>query len=116
MLHCRASLLSHVPATLKLTRLSVDDKNAAVCMRGSSDHIGNEVTVAWCIEDTEAPVLSREVPRCHLNRDATLFLLLGLVHKVGEPEPNLIVYLCQPFHLLQLVVGEDAVLQEYLAG
>ena len=104
MLHCGASLLSHVPATLKLARLGVDDKNAAVCMRGSGDHIGNEVTVAWGIEDTEAPVLSREVLRCHLNRDATLLLLLGLVHKVGEAEPDLIVDFRQPFHLLKLMV------------
>ena len=72
--------------------------------------------MARSIKDAEAPIRCPEVPRGHFNREASLLLLLCLVHEVGEFKASLVIHLRFLLILPQLMVCKDTILEEYLTG
>ena len=72
--------------------------------------------MARSIKDAEAPIGCPEVPRGHFNRQASLLLLLCLVHEVGEFKASLVIQFRFLLVLPQLMVCKYAILEENLTG
>jgi hypothetical protein len=66
-------------AGFELTGTSSDDQDAAVSLRGSSDHVLNEISVAGSVNDGDVELRSLELPEGDVDGDTTLALGLQLV-------------------------------------
>jgi len=68
------------------------------------------------VQDSEISVWCLEVPCCDLDCHTTLLLFFRLIHHVGEGKAIFIINFCFTFVGSELLVGHDAVFEEYLAG
>merc|ERR1719347_2329490 len=73
-------------ASLELTMASGDDEHGTICLRGASDHVLDEIPVAWGIDDGYVVVLGLELPQSDVDGDTTLALSLELVQNPGVLE------------------------------
>jgi len=65
--------------SFELTSTSGDDKNGAVSLGGASDHVLDEITVAWGVDDGDIVPRGFELPESDIDGDTTLTLSLELV-------------------------------------
>jgi hypothetical protein len=65
--------------SLELTSTSGNDENGAVSLRGTSDHVLDEITVTGSVNDGDIVLLSLELPQSNIDGDTTLTLGLELV-------------------------------------
>lgn len=88
------SALSAFPTTLELRLGHIEHENATISLRCSSDHVCDEVTVTWGVQNRKIAIWCLEMSCGDFNGDTTLLLLLCVVHDVGELEASLVVDLC----------------------
>lgn len=65
--------------SLELTNTSGDDENGTVSLGGTSDHVLDEVTVTWGVDDGDIVLRGLELPEGNVDSDTTLTLGLQLV-------------------------------------
>lgn len=65
--------------SLELTSTSSNDENGAVSLRGTSDHVLDEITVTGSINNSDVVLGRLELPEGDINGDTTLTLGLELV-------------------------------------
>jgi hypothetical protein len=65
--------------SLELTSAGGDDEDGAVGLGGTSDHVLDEVTMAWGVYDGDIVLGSLELPEGNVDSDTTLTLGLELV-------------------------------------
>ena len=75
--------------SLELTSTGGNDENGAVSLRGTSDHVLDEVTVTGGINDGDLILGSLELPEGNIDGDTTLTLGLELVKNPGVLEGTL---------------------------
>merc|ERR1712232_920242 len=73
----------------ELTSTSGNDEDGAVGLRGTSDHVLDEVTVTRGVNDGDIVLRSLELPQSNVDRDTTLTLRLQLVGHPGVLEGTL---------------------------
>jgi len=72
--------------SLELTGTSTNDENGAVGLRGTSNHVLDEVTMTGSVDDSDIVLGSLELPQGNVDRDTTLTLGLKLVQDPGVLE------------------------------
>ena len=72
--------------SLELTLAGSDNQDGDVCLGGTSDHVLDEVSVAWGVDDRDDVVLRLELPQGDVDGDTTLTLVLQLVQNPGVLE------------------------------
>merc|ERR1711957_487812 len=87
-----------------------------VGLRCTSDHVLDEVTMAWGIDDRVVPLLSVELLRRARDRHAALTLLLLTVHEERKGEGPLAESLGLRLQLLQLSFRQAAKLENQAAS
>lgn len=65
--------------SLELSNTGGDDENGAVSLRGTGDHVLDEVTVTGSVNDGDLVLGGLELPKSNVNGDTTLTLSLELV-------------------------------------
>ena len=110
------NLLYKLPAPLELTVPRINHQKSAVRLCCASDHVCNEITMAWRIQNGEVTVGRLEMSCCHLDGHSTLLLLLRLIHHVGESEAVLIVLFSFALVRSEHLARDDAVFEENLTG
>jgi len=68
---------------LELTSTSGNDENGAVGLGSTSDHVLDEITVTWGVDDGDHVLGGLELPEGDINGDTTLTLGLQLVEHPG---------------------------------
>lgn len=66
-------------AGLELTSTSGNDENGAVGLGGTSDHVLDEITVTWGVDDSDIVLRRFKLPEGNVDSDTTLTLGLQLV-------------------------------------
>merc|ERR1719419_2048532 len=72
--------------SLELTMASGNNEHGAVSLRGASDHVLDEIPMAWGVDDGDVVVLGLEFPQGDIDGDTTLTLSLELVQYPGVLE------------------------------
>ena len=67
----------------ELTSASGNDKNSTISLGGTSDHVLDEVTMTWSIDNSDHVLGSLELPESDIDGDTTLALGLQLVQDPG---------------------------------
>jgi len=67
------------PSTFEATRGRVDDKDSNISLGGSSDHVLDEISVSWGIDDSESEFRRLELPEGDIDGDTTFTLGLEVV-------------------------------------
>jgi len=67
----------------ELTSTGGDDEHTAIGLGSASDHVLDEIPVAWGIDDGDVVVLGLELPQGNIDGDTTLTLGLELVQHPG---------------------------------
>jgi len=75
--------------SLELTSTTGNDKNGAVSLGGTSDHVLDEITVTGSINDGDIVLGSLKLPQGNVDGDTTLTLSLELVEHPGVLEGTL---------------------------
>lgn len=75
--------------SLELTSTGSNDENGAVSLGGTSNHVLDEVTVTWGIDDSDEVLWSLELPEGDIDGDTSLSLGLQLVEHPGILEGTL---------------------------
>lgn len=75
--------------SLELTSTGSNDKNGAVSLRSTSNHVLDEVTVTWGVDDGDIVLWSFEFPESNIDSDTSLSLSLQLVENPGILEGTL---------------------------
>jgi len=73
----------------ELTDTGSDDQDGAISLRGTCDHILDEITMAWRINDGDLVLFGDEFPEGNIDGDTTLSLGLELVKDPGILEGTL---------------------------
>jgi hypothetical protein len=84
-----ASLTVFGDTSLKFTGTCSNDENSAVCLGSTSDHVLDEVTMTWGVDDGDHVARSLEFPESDIDGDTTLALGLELVENPGIFEGTL---------------------------
>ena len=71
--------LATIDSFLVCSFCRIDDKNAAVSLAGTSDHVGNEVLVTWVIQDCVVTSLCLKMRTAHVDGDASFSFFLVCV-------------------------------------
>ena len=71
------------------TECGVDDKDSSISLGCACDHVLDEVTVSWGINDCEGELLAFELPEGDIDCDTTLTFSLEGVHNEGVLEGGL---------------------------
>jgi hypothetical protein len=71
------------PTTLESTGGGVDDEDGNISLRGSSDHVLDEITMSGGINDGERELGGLELPESDINGDTTLTLGLEVIKDPG---------------------------------
>jgi len=74
-----AGLTVGVNTSLELTLTRGDDEDGNISLRGTSDHVLDEITVTGGVNDGELVLVGGELPESNINGDTTLTLSLELV-------------------------------------
>ena len=72
--------------SLEFTDTSGDDEDSAIGLGGTGDHVLDEITVTWGIDDSDLVSGSLELPESNVNGDTTLTLGLQFVKNPGVLE------------------------------
>lgn len=64
---------------LELTSTSGNDENGAISLGSTCDHVLDEITVTWGIDDGDVVLGGLELPESDINGDTTLTLGLQFV-------------------------------------
>lgn len=72
--------------SLELTLATGNDEDSAVSLRGTRNHVLDEVTVARSVNDGDVVLRGLEAPQGNVDRDTTLTLGLELVKHPGVLE------------------------------
>jgi hypothetical protein len=75
--------------SFELTLTSGNDENGDISLRGTSDHVLDEVSVSWGINDGEDGLGSLELPESDIDGDTSFSLSLELVHNPSVLERTL---------------------------
>lgn len=75
--------------SLELTSTSGNDENGAVSLGCTSNHVLDEVTVTWGVNDCDIVLWSLELPEGDIDSDTSLTLGLQLVKDPGILEGTL---------------------------
>lgn len=65
--------------SLELTSTGGNDENGAISLGGTSDHVLDEISVTWGIDDSDVVLWGLELPESDINGDTTLTLGLQFV-------------------------------------
>ena len=74
--------------SLETTRGGVDDEHATVSLRGSCDHVLDEVAVTWGVDDGDGVLGGLELPQSDIDGDTALTLGLQLVQHLQQRGKN----------------------------
>ena len=80
-----------IPSSLKLGDHAVYDKYAAVGLSRSSNHVSDEVSMSWCIQNREVSVRCLEMSCSNFNCYTPLLLLFGIIKDVSKLKSGLSV-------------------------
>mmetsp|Transcript_13879 Transcript_13879/g.17117 ORF Transcript_13879/g.17117 Transcript_13879/m.17117 type:complete len:249 (+) Transcript_13879:866-1612(+) len=138
LVHTNADLLhtQQVDQTRVLTSLSLDLTSLVVALGngsgevticwhhdqghiglgGTGNHVLDEVTMAWGIDDGVVPLLGEELLGGACNGHTTLTFLLLSVHEEGKCERTLAQSLGLCLQLLQITFGQATQLKDQAAG
>ena len=75
--------------SLELTPTTSNDKDSTISLGSTSDHVFDEVTVTWGVNDGDIVLRGLELPEGDINGDTTLTLGLELVEHPGILEGTL---------------------------
>jgi hypothetical protein len=67
---------------LETTGGGIDDEHSAICLRGSSDHVLDEITMSWGVNDSAVVLRGLELPESDIDGDTTLALGLQFVQNL----------------------------------
>jgi len=102
--------------SLELTSAGGNDENGAVGLRGTGNHVLDEVTVARGVDDGDIVLGGLELPEGNVDGDTTLTLGLELVHNPGVLERTLTGLLCLLFELLDDTLVDTTALVDHVTG
>mmetsp|Transcript_118178 Transcript_118178/g.164630 ORF Transcript_118178/g.164630 Transcript_118178/m.164630 type:complete len:360 (-) Transcript_118178:36-1115(-) len=74
---------------LELTSTGSNDEDGGISLRGTSDHVLDEISVTWCVNDGVDSLLRLEFPESDINGDTTLTFGLELVKNPSVLESTL---------------------------
>ena len=77
------------PSTLETTGGGVDDKDGNISLRGTGNHVLDEITMSRGINNSELETRSLELPKGNINCDTTLTLSLEVIKNPGVLERSL---------------------------
>ena len=77
------------PSSFELTSWGGDHENGDISLGGTSDHVLDEISVTWGINDGEDRVGGLELPKSDIDGDTSLTLGLELVKNPGILERGL---------------------------
>lgn len=75
--------------SLELTSTGSNDEDSAIGLGGTSDHVLDEITVTWGVDDGDIVLGGLELPESDIDGDTTLTLSLQLVEHPGVLEGTL---------------------------
>ena len=101
---------------LELTLTGGDDENSHISLRGTSDHVLDEITVTGGIDDGEVVLGSLELPEGDIDGDTTLTLGLQLVEHPGVLERALAHLLGLSLELLDGSLVDTTALVDQVAS
>jgi len=103
--------------SFKFTVASSDDEDSTISLGSASDHVLDEISVAWGINDGDVVVLCLELPQSDVNGDTTLTLSLEFVQNPGILEGALAHLLGLLLELLNdTLVDTTAFVNEMASG
>jgi len=73
-------------ASFETTDIGGDHENGGISLGGTSDHVLDEISVSWSIDDGEDSLLRLELPESDVDGDTTLTLSLQFVQHPGVLE------------------------------
>merc|ERR1719337_12970 len=76
-------------ASFETTDIGGDHENGGISLGGTSDHVLDEISVTWGIDDGEDSLVGLELPEGNINGDTTLALSLQLVEYPSVLERSL---------------------------
>jgi len=100
----------------ELTSTGGDDEHTAIGLGSASDHVLDEIPVAWGIDDGDVVVLGLELPQGNIDGDTTLTLGLELVQHPGVFEGALAHLLGFLLELLDDTLVDATAFVDEMAG
>ena len=74
---------------LKATNIGSDHEDGGISLGGTSDHVLDEISVTWSVDDSENSLIRRELPEGNIDGDTTLALSLEFVENPSVLEGSL---------------------------
>jgi hypothetical protein len=96
--------------------ISRNHEKSDIGLRGTGDHILDEISVSRSIDDSVVPLISVELLGSARNGDTSLSLLLLSIHIEGESERRLAQTIGLSLELLELSLVDTAELEEQTTG
>jgi len=111
-----ASLTSLGPTGFKLTNTRGNHENGNIGLRGTSDHVLDEVTVTRGINDGEVVLLGFKLPQGDINGDTTFTFSLELVQNPGILERSFTHFGGFCFELFNGTLVNTTALEDQVTG
>jgi hypothetical protein len=112
-----ASLTFLGDSGFELTSSRSDNKNGSISLGGTSDHVLDEITMSWGINDGEVVLLGLELPEGDVDGDTTFTLGLQFVQNPGILERTLAHFRSFLLELLDgTLVDATALVNEMTSG
>mmetsp|Transcript_4318 Transcript_4318/g.4079 ORF Transcript_4318/g.4079 Transcript_4318/m.4079 type:complete len:485 (+) Transcript_4318:154-1608(+) len=102
--------------SLKLTNTSSDDKDGAIGLRGTGNHVLDEITVTRGIDNGDVVLVGLELPQGDINGDTTFTLGFELVKNPGVLERTLTHFLGFLLELLDGTLVDTTALVDQVTG
>jgi len=102
--------------SLELTSTSSNDENGAISLGSSSDHVLDEITMSWGINDGDIVLWGFKLPEGNINSDTTLTLSLEFVKHPRILEGSLAEFGSFLLELLNRTLIDSTALVDQMAG
>eukprot|EP01017_Pseudomicrothorax_dubius_P036886 TRINITY_DN5337_c0_g1_i1.p1 TRINITY_DN5337_c0_g1~~TRINITY_DN5337_c0_g1_i1.p1 ORF type:complete len:181 (+),score=24.21 TRINITY_DN5337_c0_g1_i1:84-545(+) len=102
--------------SLELSLGSSDHEDGAISLRGSSDHVLDEISVSGGVDDGEVVLLSLELPEGDIDGNTSLSLSLKLIEDPGELERSLSEIVSLLLELLDGSLVDTTALVDQVSG
>ena len=102
--------------TFETTAGGVDDEDSSIGLGGTGDHVLDEVSMSWGIDDGEEVLWRLELPEGDIDGDTTFTLGLEVIHNEGVLERALAELLGFLLDLSELPLVDTAALVDQVTG
>mmetsp|Transcript_2520 Transcript_2520/g.9506 ORF Transcript_2520/g.9506 Transcript_2520/m.9506 type:complete len:484 (+) Transcript_2520:83-1534(+) len=104
-------------SSLESTSGGIDNQDAHISLGGSGNHVLDEISVSWSINDGEHEFVSLELPQSNIDGDTTLSLSLKFVQNPSVLERSLSHLVCLLLEFLDLTwVNSSAFVDQMSSG